>query len=85
MWTPEEQGYREAYLNAKLARKWLDPAAHPWAALDFAGVEFGSGACQQALSHYRQVWSQGPRVGILSLRLCERVYRWWWGRKGHGL
>ncbi len=57
LWTPEEQGYREAYLNAKLARKWLDPAAHPWAVLDFAGVEFGAGACQQAILHYRQARS----------------------------
>ena len=54
LWTPVEQGYREAYLNAKLARKWMDPAAHPWAALDFAGVEFGAGAGQQAILHYRQ-------------------------------
>ena len=59
LWTPAEQGYREAYLNAKLARKWMDPAAHPWAALDFAGVEFGGiDACQQAIAYYRQVNSK---------------------------
>lgn len=60
MWTLEEQKFREAYLNAKLAQKWLEPELHPWAALDFAGVEFADDACSKHIQHYGKVCVPTP-------------------------
>lgn len=48
-----EQELREAYLNAKLARKWAGGAA--WAAVDFLGVALTGPAAAVHLSALPQV------------------------------
>ena len=55
VWSVEDQRYREAYLNAKLAHKCAEPEVNPWAALDFAGIEFPPDACAKYMLRYQQV------------------------------
>ena len=54
-WNLEEQRYREAYLNAKLAQRCTELEANPWAALDFSGIEFPPDACAKYMLLYQQV------------------------------